>query len=74
MTLNSAAVAETNGIASFIDFATPATNKAKIQALIDMIQVEATQAARGNLDQMSPTARVHLLVELEALHDAVSNV
>lgn len=72
MTLNARATAETKGIAVFGDYATPGTDKLKVQALINLIQAEATQTPRGNLDQMSPTARVHLLVELEALYNAVT--
>ncbi len=49
-------------------------NKACIQSLIDLIKPEHTQVHRGFLDQMSPTARAQLLVELDALYAAVENV
>lgn len=65
-------IADMKGIEKAGDYATPGTDKLKVQALIDLIVPDATMTHRGHLDQMSPTARIQLLVELEALYTAVT--
>lgn len=63
---------EMNGIAQVGDYATPGTDALKVQALIDLLQPEATMTNRGHLDQMSPVARIQLFKELVALKAAVT--
>lgn len=65
-------LADMKGIAQVGDYATPVGDPAKVQALIDLITPDATMTHRGHLDQMSPAARIQLIVELEALFDAVT--
>lgn len=79
-------MASTDGIQPIGDYATPATDKLKVQALLDLIPnidspgSSGSQAApklnqgRGNsfLDEMSPAAANQLRVELTALNNAVS--
>ncbi len=65
-------LADMNGLAQAGDYATPGTDPLKVQALIDLIQPEATLTQRGFLDQISPQAQRQLLVELTALKAAVT--
>ena len=66
------------GIQQIGDYATPATNAAKVNALLalianpDTLSSSGAQAGGGFLDEMSPAAAVQLRVELTALAAAVS--
>lgn len=67
--------AQTNqlvGIAVAGDYVSPASDKLRVQVLIDLIRLDATMIARGLLDQISPGARWQLLKELTALYDNVT--
>lgn len=72
MTLSANTQKDAKGIAQVGDYATPVGDPAKVQALINLIEPFATMTQRGHLDQMSPVARIQLLVELEALFGAVT--
>lgn len=72
MPANTYLASEKKGIAQVGDYATPVGDAAKVQALINLIEPEHTTTYRGLLDQMSPTARVQLLIELAALKAAVT--
>jgi hypothetical protein len=74
--VNSHLAAAAMGITNPIDFATPATNKDKVQALTDAISKEGTDPTyhRLFLDEMSPAARDSLYVMLVALKAAITNV
>lgn len=65
-------IADMKGIAQVGDYATPATDKLKVQALIDLLVPDATMTHRGFLDQMSPACRTQLFVELEALYAVIT--
>lgn len=66
------------GVQVIGDYATPATNKAKVNALLALIPNPDTTSSSGAvagggfLDEMSPAAAVQLRVELLALSNAVS--
>lgn len=64
--------ADMKGVSQVGDYATPVGDPAKVQALINLVQGWSTMSQRGHLDQMSPSAQVQLLVELEALRAAVT--
>ena len=73
--LNTQLDAELAGTSVIGDYATPATNALKIQALLDLIEPEqAENFYRGLLDEMSPMARNQLIVELRALKDEAIDV
>jgi hypothetical protein len=72
MTLNANSLLEVKGIAAINNYAGAANDPARVQLLIDTIQPYATANQRGMLDQMSPAARIQLLVELQALFTAVT--
>lgn len=73
--LNTQLTAELGGTSVIGDYTTPATNKLKCQALLDLIEPEqAENFYRGLLDEMSPMARIQLIVELRALYTALVNV
>jgi len=73
--LNSKLTAELAGTTVIGDYATPATNTLKVQALLDLIEPEqAENFFRGMLDEMSPMARIQLIVELRSLFAEVDNV
>ena len=71
---NSQLTAELMGTPPAGDYATPATNKLKAQALLDLIEPENTTVWRGYMDEMSPAARIQLIVDLRALVAALVNV
>lgn len=73
--LNTQLTAELAGTAQIGDYATPATDALKVQAILDLIEPEqAENFYRGLLDEMSPMARIQLIVELRALKAAVAQV
>ena len=76
----------TTGLSAQGDYATPATNKEKVQALIDLIAnpdsaTAGTGAVAGGttgakntyLDEMSPAAAAALRVELVSLKAAIED-
>jgi hypothetical protein len=79
-------MANTSGMKTIGDYATPATNKLKAQALLDLIPNSDTASSSGavaggtngakntHLDEMSPAAATQLRVELAALVAALVNV
>lgn len=71
---NSHLAASSAGITNPIDFATPATDPLKVQALIDAISLEGTDPDEHRLflDEMSPACRDSLYVILVALKAAVT--
>ena len=72
MTLNADMTLEAKGIAVINNYAGAANDPARVQLLIDLIQPYASTTQKGMLDQMSPAAKIQLLVELQALFAAVS--
>lgn len=70
--INSQLTAELAGITRAGDYTTPVGDANKVQALLDLIEPEETSVYRGYMDQMSPTARLQLIVELRALKAAVT--
>ena len=72
--INSYLAQEAAGIQNPIDFATPATDPLKVQALIDAISLEGTDPDQHRLylDEMSPACRTSLYVMLVALKAAVA--
>ncbi len=72
MALTTSQTNDMNGIKQFGDYATPVGDPAKVQALIDLLQPDATMTHRGHLDQMSPAARIQLFRELTGLKAAVT--
>ena len=73
--INTYEAEERKGLATIGDYTTAAAsgtgNQDAVQVLIDLIRPEHTMDQRGFLDQMSPTARAQLLVELLALQTAI---
>jgi hypothetical protein len=72
MALTTGQTADLVGVAQVGDYATPVGDPAKVQALIDLIQPDATMTDRGHLDMMAPPAKIQLLKELVALKAAVT--
>lgn len=70
--INSYLASEKSGMVAVGDYTTPVGDANKVQALINLIEPEHTTTYRGYLDQMSPTARNMLLIELSALKAAVT--
>lgn len=64
------------GLTNPVDFTTPATNKDKVQALIDLISNEEMNQTELRLftDKMDPNARAGIFVMLTALKAAIVNV
>lgn len=64
------------GIENQIDFTTPATNKLKVRALRNFVAAEEMNQTelRQYLDKMDPLARAGLVVALDALEAAITNV
>lgn len=65
-------VNDLKGIEVCGDYAGAATDQDRVQVLIDLLQQDATMTHRGHMDQMSPSARIQVLAELEAMQAAVS--
>lgn len=69
--------ASLNGVAPIATYTGSATAAAGIDKLIALIpdpdttSTSGAQAGGGNLDEMSPIAAIHLLVELNALKAAI---
>lgn len=63
---------DVNGVEVINNYAGAANDKARVQLLIDTIAAPATMVHRGLLDQMSPSAQIGILKELQALYTAVS--
>lgn len=73
--INTQLTAELAGTTAIGDYATPVTNEDKVQALLDIIEPEqAENFYRGLLDEMSPMARIQLIVELRSLLAEIDNV
>lgn len=74
MPVNSMLAEEIKGLENPVTFA--GTNKAKVQQVIDLLSLEATQPTEHRLflDEMSPPARNSMIVILEALEASVVNV
>lgn len=71
--INTQLTAELAGTVVIADYATPGTDALKVQALLDLIEPEqAENFYRGMLDEMSPMARIQLIIELRALKAAVT--
>jgi hypothetical protein len=60
------------GLATYADITAETTGTAVIQALIDIIEPQATQTMRGHLDQISPAAHRQLLAELYAIQTKIA--
>jgi len=60
------------GLATYGNYTGAANDPARVQVLIDLVQAQGTMTQRGHLDQMSPSAWLQLLAELEALKASVT--
>lgn len=74
MPVNSELADEMKGINSPVTFT--GTNQARVQQVIDLMSLEATQPTEHRLflDKMSPEARTSMVVILTALKAAITNV